>query len=116
MKECISYDDFQIITKIITTMSYSKVRKNGYQEMGEYQLAYHIVREADLLAAYDIDRCIIFGMYIDTLDYMDALKRAKDLFTTRVLTYIEDNLFITEYSQRQSRILHEYAVSNLEKI
>jgi HD superfamily phosphodiesterase len=116
MKDCISNDDFQIITRIITTMSYSKVQKNGYHEMGEYQLAYHIVREADLLAAYDIDRCIIFGMYIDKLEYTDALKRAKDLFTTRVLTYIEDKLFITEYSQRQSRILHDNAVSNIKKI
>jgi hypothetical protein len=92
------------------------VCKNGYPDMGEYQLAYHIVREADLLAAYDIDRCVIFGMYIDKLNYMDALSRAKVLFTSRVLAYITDNLFITNYSKTKSKILHDYALINLEKL
>ena len=43
-------------------MSYSKVNKNGFPELGNYQLCYNIVREADLLASYNIDRCIIYQM------------------------------------------------------
>ena len=37
--------------------------KNGFPDMGEYQTAYNIVREADLLCAYDFDRCMIYQMY-----------------------------------------------------
>jgi hypothetical protein len=77
-------DELDIIVSIVTTMSYSKVKKSGYPDLGEYQLAYHIVREADLLAAYDIDRC------------------ATELYRERVLTYRSDGLFVTEYSNRRS--------------
>ena len=55
MKPYIASEKLDIIFQIITTMSYSTVKKNGFPSLNEYQLAYHIVREADLLAAYDID-------------------------------------------------------------
>ena len=116
MKDVLSEHEIEIMSKIIMTMSYSKVCKNGYPDMGEYQLAYHIVREADLLDAYDIDRCVIFGMYNDKLNYTDALTRAKELFTSRVLSYIKDKLFITEYSKIKSIILHDKALLNLERL
>ena len=45
------------VLDIIGTMSYSKVIQNGFPYLGEYQRAYHVVREADLLSAYDFDRC-----------------------------------------------------------
>ena len=94
--------ELDIIVAIITTMSYSKVKKHGYPDLGEYQLAYHIVREADLLAAYDIDRCIIFGMAVTKLDYTDAVARATELYKDRVMKYISDNLFVTEFSKARS--------------
>lgn len=100
------FPDFPIVAKIITTMSYSKVKKYGYPELGEYQLAYHIVREADLLAAYDIDRCIIFAMAVHKMNYSDATIRATDLFKERVMKYIDDGLFVTEYSKRKAEELH----------
>jgi len=55
LSEMIPQNKLEIIDKIIGTMSYSKVKVNGYPDLGKYQLAYNIVREADLLAAYDID-------------------------------------------------------------
>ena len=100
------FSDFPVIAKIITTMSYSKVKKNGYPDLGIYQLAYHIVREADLLAAYDIDRCIIFGMSVDKLAYSVAVERAKLLFVDRVMKYRSDGLFVTEWSKAKSLELH----------
>ena len=103
----------EVVSDIISKMSYSKVKKIGYPELGEYQLAYHIVREADLLAAYDIDRCIMYGMTVEGLDYSESLKRAISLFQKRVLTYRIDDLFVTEYSQKKSLILHDRAVENL---
>ena len=113
MNKYITDDEFEIITKIIMSMSYSKVKQNGYANMGEYQLAYHIVREADLLAAYDIDRCIMYGMNIDKIPYSNALNRAIGLFNNRVLTYRSDDLFVTQYSKDKSAKLHQEAVENM---
>lgn len=103
-------EELIVVEQIITTISYSKVKCHGYPELGKYQLAYHIVREADLLAAYDIDRCIIFGIMVDKLVYSEASKRATKLFNTRVLKYIDDNLFITAYSKYKSVELHNNAL------
>jgi hypothetical protein len=64
-------NELDVIGEIIGAMSYSKVKSNGYPKLGEYQLAYHIVREADLLAAYDIDRSIIYSMYKDSNNYSE---------------------------------------------
>ena len=56
--------ELDITKQIITTMSYSKVKTNGYPELNEYQMAYHIVREADLLSAYDFDRCMFYNIHV----------------------------------------------------
>jgi hypothetical protein len=98
--------DLEVMGNIIGTMSYSKVKANGYPNLEEFQLAYHIVREADLLSAYDIDRCIIYGMYVEKLEYDAALKRAINLFESRILKYRSDNLFITQYSKKKSLKMH----------
>jgi hypothetical protein len=87
-------------------MSYSKVISNGYPNLGEYQLSYHIVREADLLAAYDIDRCIIYGLMVEKLSYTDSIIRSKELFNTRILKYIENNLYVTDYAKKLAIDLH----------
>lgn len=115
-KNYISPDKLDIISFIISSMSYSKVKKNGYPNLGEYQMAYHIVRESDLLSSYDIDRCIIFGMKCEGLNYIDAVNRAEFLFSERVLKYIRDDLFITDYSKYESLQLHLKAVINLKHI
>jgi hypothetical protein len=111
MKDFFTDADFDVVVSIITTMSYSKVKKKGYPDLGEYQLAYHIVREADLLAAYDIDRCIIYGMAVDKMTYTMAVERATVLFAGRVLKYRDDGLFVTAWSQTKSLELHNWALS-----
>jgi hypothetical protein len=95
----LTIEELDVIVSIVTTMSYSKVKKSGYPDLGEYQLAYHIVREADLLAAYDIDRCVIFGMAVTKMNYTDAFARATELYRERVLTYRSDGLFVNEWSK-----------------
>ncbi len=94
-------------------MSYSKVKLNGYPDLGEFQHAFHIVREADLLAAYDMDRCVIYAMEVEKYNYVEALERAKQLYAGRVMKYREDNLFITSYSKRKSLKLH---CANMRKL
>lgn len=108
--------DLDIMGKIIGTMSYSKVKKFGYPDLKEYQLAYHIVREADLLAAYDFERCIIYKMYRDNFYYTDAVKEASELFEKRVFKMIPDGLFITDYSKKLSLTLHEKAKLDVRNV
>lgn len=116
MKYYINCDDLKITSDIIKTMSYSTVKKKGYPDFKEYQTAYHIVREADLLAAYDLDRCIIYKMMRDKFNYSDALIESKNLFETRILNYRKDKLFITNYSKNKSMLLHKKALEDVEKI
>jgi hypothetical protein len=116
LSEYMDATQLDIIGKIIGTMSYSKVKLNGYPNLGKYQLAYHIVREADLLAAYDIDRCIIYSIYHENLNYTDALKSALLLFDNRVFKMRKDRLFITAYSKKESLKLHKKAQQDVANL
>jgi HD superfamily phosphodiesterase len=116
MKDYISSEELIVVSDIIKTMSYSKVKINGYPDFKEHQSAYHIVREADLLAGYDLDRCIIYKMMRDKFSYTDAMLEAKSLFESRVLNYRNDNLFVTNYSKNKSMLLHKKALKDVEKM
>ena len=116
LSELISSDKLEIIGKIIGTMSYSKVKVNGYPELGDYQLAYHIVREADLLAAYDIDRCVMYSMYCYNIEYNKALQIAVELFDNRVFRMRQDKLFKTNYSKKESLKLHKKATIDVDSL
>jgi HD superfamily phosphodiesterase len=119
MSDYMTAKNLDTVCDIISTISYSKVKNVGYPNLGEYQLAYHIVREADLLSAYDIDRCIMYGMYMEKLNYDKALQKAINLFDTRVLKYRSDKLFITAYSKNESLKQHKKAkkeIENLKKV
>ena len=105
--------EIDVIKKIITTMSYSKVKVSGFPEMGKYELAYHIVREADLLAAYDFERCMVYCISQQNGDIVAAFKSANELFHNRVLRHEQDGLFITEYSKIKSRELHAEALDRI---
>jgi len=112
-------NEIDITKKIITTMSYSKVKKNGFPELGEYQPAYHIVREADLLSAYDFDRCITYKMKQSNENFENSFYDAKKLFEERMFQHNNDGLFITDYSKRESFILEQIAhhrIHNWNKI
>uniref|UniRef100_A0A6C0HCJ8 HD domain-containing protein n=1 Tax=viral metagenome TaxID=1070528 RepID=A0A6C0HCJ8_9ZZZZ len=106
-------NEIDITKKIITTMSYSKVKKNGFPELGEYQSAYHIVREADLLSAYDFDRCIIYKMKQSKENFENSFYDAKKLFEERMFQHNNDGLFITDYSKRESFILEQIALHRI---
>lgn len=116
LREHLPEEKIDIISSIISSMSYSKVKINGYPDLGEYQMAYHIVRESDLLSSYDIDRCVIYGIHRENLDYLDSINRAEYIFNNRVLNYIKDGLFVTEYSKYESLNLHMKALINLKEL
>jgi hypothetical protein len=116
MKDYIDPKKLDIINKIITTMSYSTVKKNGYPELGEYNIAYHIVREADLLAAYDVERCIIYQMMRENYDYISSVLSAKYLFEERIFQYLKDGLFTLEYSKKRAQLLHDQSIVKMKDI
>jgi hypothetical protein len=109
----LSNEDFNVLALILTTMSYVTVKEKGFPNMNEWQLGYHIVREADLLAAYDMDRFIIYGMYRKNMPYSEALLNAETIFRNRTLRYIEDGLFLTEYGLSTAHELHGKALMNV---
>jgi hypothetical protein len=107
--------ELDITKQIISTMSYSTVKKNGFPDLREYQPAYHIVREADLLTAYDFERCMIYKMMKehDSVNIKDAYIDAKKLFMNRVLQYEDDGLFFTNYAKKESARLHNDALYHI---
>jgi hypothetical protein len=107
-------NEISIVKLIISTMSYSKVKRDGFPCMGPYQTAYNIVREADLLAAYDFDRCMAYNMQRINPDVETSFRSATELFDNRVLRHNDDKLFTTEFAKRKSLILHNDAVRRIK--
>jgi len=100
-------EPFEISTtkKIISTMSYSTVKKNGFPNLGIYQRAYNIVREADLLAAYDFDRTMIYQIKRNNNNLEEAFENSEQLFENRVLKHIDDGLITTNYGITKAVLL-----------
>jgi HD superfamily phosphodiesterase len=109
----LSRDDKNAVLDIVSTMSYSKVKKHGFPALDTYQTAYHIVREADLLTAYDFDRSMIYHMSTGNRSLDQAFSNAKELFYDRVLRHNDDGLFFTRYAQRHSSTLHNRALMRM---
>jgi hypothetical protein len=124
LQEKISVEEIKVTKEIISTMSYSKVKKYGFPNLNEYQLAYHIVREADLLCAYDFDRCMIYNLYkehdidnkvnnYDTVDMCAVFADAELLFENRVFKHLDDKLFVTDYGKKQALHLQSQSLSQI---
>ena len=107
--------DYEVdaISSIIGTMSYSKVKKSGFPKLGPYQDSYHIVREADLLAAYDCDRCMIYDLEQKGSNIIMAYQNAHDLFETRIFKHNDDKLFVHDYAKQKSLELESIALQRI---
>lgn len=107
-------DTISAIKCIITTMSYSYVKVNGFPNLGKYQHAYHIVREADLLCAYDFDRCMIYHMNkVGAGNIQNAFNDSVQLFETRVFKHHDHNLLVTDYSKYAYISMHENSIARI---
>lgn len=123
LEDKMTKEEIYITKCIISTMSYSKVKKHGFPELYEYQMAYHVVREADLLSAYDFDRCMLYNIHMQNKDptnqsseeikILDAFNNANELFQKRVLKHNDDQLFITNYSSHNYLPLHINAIKRI---
>jgi HD superfamily phosphodiesterase len=85
------------IIHIITTMSYSKLRaamvdaEIVYPDHGRWQAVYHIVRHADLLEAYRVDRCYLYQKHVrPDMSDDECWNNVAALFQRRVLKYVSD--------------------------
>ena len=115
LKEHISQKEIEAVHDIIGTMSYSKVKKQGFPDLGKYQSAYHVVREADLLCAYDFDRALIYHMYRKNNDFQEAYQESIQLFKNRVFKHEKDNLFTYDYSKQQAAELKKHSLQRIRQ-
>ena len=110
----VNEEDIDAIKNIIRTMSYSTVKENGFPDLGKYQHAYHIVREADLLAAYDFERAMIYHMYQKNKNIDEACINSIILFNHRIFQHENDGLLLTDYSKQQHPLLLSKAQQQID--
>lgn len=105
--------EVNVVKLIISTMSYSTVKKNGFPNLGPYRRAYHIVREADLLSAYDFDRCMIYNIHKKQGNLDEAFQDAMNIFDIRVMKHNNDGLFLTNYARQKSLELETQSLNQI---
>lgn len=95
-----STHDISTVLFLISTISYSKVKKRGYpQELRNnkgLEESYHLLRVCDLLAGYDPERSVMYNFFKGKVgtrgSITEAVEAMRALFEVRVLKYIEDGL------------------------
>ena len=90
-------EEIQAVLDIVTTMSYSKLKKSikegviQYPDHGKWQRAYHVARNADLLEGYIVARCVLYNQHMYPSKTEDEhWERAEQLFNERVFLYASD--------------------------
>ena len=116
LNEDLPIEEIYIVKQIISTMSYSTVKKYWFPYIPNptQELAYHIVREADLLSACDFDRSMIYHMQKNNADVNMAFTDAEELFKSRMFNHEKDGLIITDYSKKMSRVLNNQAKQRIK--
>jgi HD superfamily phosphodiesterase len=120
LRECMkgfqmTAEEVDSVLQIVSTMSYSYVMKNGIPDLGELQEAYTIVREADLLTSYDVERSILFHLHkLPDKSFHQAFINAEELFQTRVFLLRQKGHFQTEWGKQEAQKLEELCRSRLE--
>ena len=92
-----SPEEIVALIRIVTSMSYSKLKKSviskqiDFPSHGRWQRAYHVARHADLLEGYIVARCILYNIHLFPEKLMaEHWKRARELFDDRVFTYVSE--------------------------
>jgi hypothetical protein len=117
-KQPISDEQRRAICHIISTMSYSKVKKYGYpSDLGKWTLAYHHTRIADLIDAYDIDRCYKYQSHKHPdMDEREKWHAVIQVFESRVLTQKDEYILpIAPYAACIVEPLHAAATNGISE-
>jgi exopolyphosphatase/pppGpp-phosphohydrolase len=112
-----SKNDSEALIGIITTMSYSQLKKKNspglepiYPDHGKWSRAYHVARSADILESYIVARCILYDRHISPTKTEDEhWQRAEELFKERVFRYRLERWLMIPEAVRQSIELEEVA-------
>jgi hypothetical protein len=111
-------DVLEAVVFIISTMSYSKVIKQGYPQFNmnykELEYCYHVVRNSDLLCSYDPERCINYQIRCGG-SRKEGIKKMLGLFDNRVLMLLENNYINLEEAKPHALQLHNKALLEVEK-
>lgn len=110
-----------VLLKMITTMSYSKLKaqKIGnnivFPDHGKWQRVYHAVRQADLLCSYRVHRCYEYQLRIHP-DWTEEQHwvRVREMFADRIFRYVDDGWFESRYALSLIPELTEQAKKDLE--
>ena len=71
--------------------------------------------KADLLAAYDFDRCILYRLHQQQHgDLEDAIEDSENLFNKRVFKHKSDGLLTTRFANDQHDILAMQASNQIQ--
>jgi hypothetical protein len=114
----ISDEQRRAVCRIISTMSYSKVNVYGYPpDLGRWELAYHHTRIADLIDAYDIERCYQYQSHKHPeMEEIDKWRSVVNLFERRVLTQKDEFILPTApYAACLVEGRHIIAAESIEK-
>ena len=111
-----SPQDISALINIVTSMSYSKLKKSlssgqvDFPNHGIWQRAYHVARHADLLEGYIVARCVMYNQHIFPSKSMDEhWQMVSELFSERVFTYVSEGWIFLPYAIELSKSLEEEA-------
>jgi hypothetical protein len=106
--------DKDAIQAIIETMSYHEVHRYGYPQLGPILRAYHHVRVADLLDAYDVRRCYMYQVEKNPeMSVEKCWSMVVELFDERVLLQ-RDAYINLPYAYKLADMLHDLATVEIE--
>ena len=104
------------IETIILNMSYSKVIKNGYPDftyMKHIETPFHIVRNADLLCAYELERCMEYQKRSGS-NRKECLEKMFSIYSNRVSKQIVDGYINLEPAIKIAKQLEVECKNNYE--
>jgi hypothetical protein len=117
-----SLQEIDALIKIVTSMSYSKLKKSlssgqiDFPNHGKWQRAYHVARHADLLEGYIVARCVLYNIHLFPEKLMDEhWKRASELFSERVFTYCSEGWIFLPCAIELAKPLEQEARRCLEE-
>ena len=107
-----SLNEINVLIQIITTMSYSKLKKSSeYPNHGIWQRAYHVARHADLLEGYIVARCVLYNKHIfPEKTEEEHWQRASEIFSSRVFTYVSDGWIFLPGALAMAKTLEQEAM------
>lgn len=115
-------DEIIALIDIVTTMSYSKLKKSmlldkhDYPNHGKWQRAYHVARHADLLEGYIVARCVLYNQHMFPEKTEDEhWERAVELFSKRVFTYVSEGWIFLPCALKMAKALEQEAIRCLEQ-